>query len=321
MVKLDRRRLGNTDMEITRVGVGTAPMGSTPSWKVYWGQQDERDAVRAIETAIELGINWIDTAPFYGWGRAEQIVGKALQGKRDKVYIFTKCGTLRNDEGGWTENLKPESIRREVETSLMNLQTDHIDLLQFHDPDPETPIEESWKEMQRLIKEGKIRHGGLSNHPVELLERAQTISPIASTQNEYNLLNREIENDILPFCERYGIGALSWGTLAEGFLTDEFDLATLDSNDFRRSHHYAQEQNYSRIKKLKAALYAIARARNRNTADLAIAWALTHPTLTGAIVGVRNEREAEQLVEAAGLRLTREELKKINETLTIWETN
>ena len=134
-MKLATRRLGQSDLEITRVGIGTAPIGSTPSWGIYWGPQNESEAIRAIEAALELGANWIDTAPFYGWGRAEQIVGKALRGKRDNVYIFTKCGTLRDEQGGWRGDLTPASIRREVEASLRNLQTDHIDLYQFHDPD------------------------------------------------------------------------------------------------------------------------------------------------------------------------------------------
>jgi aryl-alcohol dehydrogenase-like predicted oxidoreductase len=135
-VNLETQRLGQSDLAITSVGIGTAPIGSTAEWGIYWGPQNESDAIHAIEAAIDLGVNWIDTAPFYGWGRAEQIVGKALRGKRDKVYIFTKCGTLRDEQGGWYENLQPASIRSEVEASLYNLGTDYIDLYQFHDIDP-----------------------------------------------------------------------------------------------------------------------------------------------------------------------------------------
>ena len=153
-MRLKTRSLGKSDLRITRVGVGTAPVGSTPEWRVYWGPQDEKVAIKTIQTAIDLGVNWIDTAPFYGWGRAEQIVGKAIKGRRDEVHIFTKCGTLPDGKGGWSENLKPESIRRELKESLQRLQTDYVDLYQFHDPDPRTPIEESWKEMQHLIDQG-----------------------------------------------------------------------------------------------------------------------------------------------------------------------
>src|ERR1700730_8199907 len=179
-MQLATRKLGQSALEITSVGIGTAPIGSTASWKIYWGPQSESEAIRAIETAIDLGVNWIDTAPFYGWGRAEQLVGKALQGKRDKIYIFTKCGTLRDEQGRAREDLSPTNIRREVESSLRNLQTDYIDLYQFHDPDPHTPIEESWAAMQTLIQEGKVRYAVLSNHTLDLMERAMTVAPITS---------------------------------------------------------------------------------------------------------------------------------------------
>src|SRR5438552_859962 len=188
---------GQMELEISSVGMVTAPIGSTSRWRIYWGPQSESEAIRAIDAALDLGVNWIDTAPFYGWGEAERIVGKALQGRRDKVYIFTKCGTLQNEQGGEREDLSPASIRREVETSLRNLKTDYIDLYQFHDPDPNTPIEESWAAMQTLIEEGKVRYGGLSNHTIELMERAMSVAPITSNQHQYNLLNREIEHDVL----------------------------------------------------------------------------------------------------------------------------
>src|SRR5437667_133774 len=168
---LEMRRLGRSDLEITKVGIGTAPIGSTPNWRVWWGPQDQKSAIQAIRTAMDEGVNWIDTAPFYGWGKAEEIVGKAIKGRRDDVYVFTKCGTLPDGKGGSIENHKPETIKREVEASLKRLQTDHIDLLQFHDMDATTPIEESWKVLQALIRQGKVRNGGLSNHTVDLIER------------------------------------------------------------------------------------------------------------------------------------------------------
>jgi aryl-alcohol dehydrogenase-like predicted oxidoreductase len=140
---LETRKLGESALEITKVGVGTAPISSTPEWSVYWGPQDKKAAIKTIQTAIDLGVNWIDTAPSYGWGRAEQIVGKAIKERRDLVHIFTKCGTLPDGKGGWVENLKPDSIRKQLEESLQRLGTDRVDLYQFHDPDPRTPIEES----------------------------------------------------------------------------------------------------------------------------------------------------------------------------------
>ena len=273
-MKLETCRLGQSDLEITRIGIGTAPIGSTSDWRIYWGFQDESESIRTIEAALDLGVNWIDTAPFYGWGHAERIVGKALQGKRDKVYIFTKCGTLQNEQGGEREDLSPASIRREVETSLRNLKTDYIDLYQFHDPDPNTPIEESWAAMQTLIKEGKVRYGGLSNHTIDLMERAMAVAPITSNQHQYNLLNREIEHDVLPFSQQHGIGVLCWSPLASGFLADGFDLENLDPDDFRRGRPYAQEPTFSRLKELREVLQQIAQDHNKTMAQLAIAWVL-----------------------------------------------
>jgi aryl-alcohol dehydrogenase-like predicted oxidoreductase len=314
------RRLGQSELNITKVGIGTAPIGSTPDWSVYWGPQNEAEAVRAIETAIDLGVNWIDTAPFYGWGRAEQIVGKALRGKRDNVFIFTKCGTLRDEQGNTCENLKPESIRREVEASLRNLQTDYIDLYQFHDPDPQTPIEESWLAMQTLIQEGKVRYGGLSNHPIALMERALTLGPITSNQHQYNLLNRDIERDVLPFSQKHGIGVLCWSPLASGFLVDTFDLDTLDPQDFRRKLRYAQGPNYAKLIQLRTALQSIARRYNRKLFELAIAWILRQSAVTGAIVGIRNAKEAEQMLNACNWSFTDDEIAAIEKALSLWES-
>ena len=317
-MKLETCRLGQSDLEITRVGIGTAPIGSTPGWRIYWGPQEESEAIRTIEAALDLGVNWIDTAPFYGWGRAERIVGKALQGRRDKVYIFTKCGTLQNEQGGEREDLSLASIRREVETSLRNLKTDNIDLYQFHDPDPNTPIEESWTAMQTLIEEGKVRYGGLSNHTIELMERAMTIAPITSNQHQYNLLNREIENDVLPFSQQHTIGVLCWSPLASGFLANGFDLDNLDPNDFRRGRPYAQEPTFSRLKELRDVLQKIAQDRNKTMAQLAIAWVLRQPAVSGAINGIRSPQEALAIPGSINWKLTDQELRTIEEALTFW---
>ncbi len=317
-MELETSRLGQSDLEITRVGIGTAPIGSTPGWRIYWGPQDESEAIRTIEAALDLGVNWIDTAPFYGWGRAELIVGKALLGKRDKAYIFTKCGTLRNEQGGEREDLSPASIRHEVETSLRNLKTDYIDLYQFHDPDPNTPIEESWAAMQTLIKEGKVRYGGLSNHTIELMERAMAVAPITSNQHQYNLLNREIEHDVLPFSRQHSIGVLCWSPLASGFLANGFDLDNLDPNDFRRGRPYAQEPTFSRLKELRDVLQKIAQDRNKTMAQLAIAWVLRQPAVSGAINGIRSPQEALAIPGSINWKLTDQELQTIEEALTFW---
>jgi aryl-alcohol dehydrogenase-like predicted oxidoreductase len=318
-MKLETSRLGQSNLYITRVGIGTAPIGSTPGWRIYWGPQDESEAIRAIEAALDLGVNWIDTAPFYGWGRAERIVGKALRGKRGRVYIFTKCGTLQDVQGGEREDLTPASMRREVEASLRNLQTDYIDLYQFHDPDPNTPIEESWAAMQTLIQEGKVRYGGLSNHTIELMQRAMAIAPITSNQHQYNLLNRAIERDVLPFSQQHNIGVLCWSPLASGFLTDGFDLESLDPGDFRRRRTYAQEPALSRLKQLRATLQSIAQDHHKKMVDLAIAWVLRQPAVSGAIIGIRKPKEALEMPGGLNWKLTVQELQTIDQALAIWD--
>jgi aryl-alcohol dehydrogenase-like predicted oxidoreductase len=167
---------------------------------VNWGAQDEDDAVRAIHAALDGGVNWIDTAPFYGWGRAEEIVGRALRG-RDDVLVFTKCGTIRLEDGDDRMDLRPETIRADLEASLRRLGRDHVDLLQPHDRDPSVPIEETWGAVLELVSEGKVRHGGLSNHRVDEIERALAVGPVASLQHQYSALAREVEDDILPLAE------------------------------------------------------------------------------------------------------------------------
>ncbi len=319
-MSLGARRLGHSDMEITPVGIGTAPIGSTPAWRVNWGPQDEGEAIRAIQTAIDQGVNWIDTAPFYGWGRAEQIAGAALRGRREQVYVFTKVGTLPDGQGGWREDLSAASIRREVESSLRNLQTDHIDLYQFHDPDPATPIEESWATLQALIQEGTVRYGGLSNHTTDLMERAMPLGVVTSNQHEYNLLERAIERDVLPYSLRHGIGVLCWSPLASGFLTDAFALDALTPDDFRRRHRYAQEPTWTRLRQVRAALAAIAQdAGGKTLTNLAIAWVLRHPAVTGAIIGIRNEREAREMAQFPDWQLSDQEITAVEQALVGWK--
>lgn len=311
------RTLGQSDLKITPVGIGTAPIGSTSSWRIYWGPQDEQQAIRAIEAAVDLGVNWIDTAPFYGWGRAEKIVGKAVRGKRASVYLFTKCGTVR-DAQGESENLTPQSIRQEVEASLRRLQTDYIDLYQFHDPDPQTPMSTSWEAMQRLIQEGKVRYAGLSNHSTDLMRQAMTIAPITSNQHQYSLLHRSIEGEILPFSQRHHIGVLAWSPLASGFLTDGFALEKLDPEDFRRQHPYAQEPAWSKLKTIRRHLQTMAHDHHQSLVNLALAWVLNHPGITGAIMGIRNEQEARSMVGGAHWKLTDQEVQAIEQLIADW---
>ena len=256
---MELRRLGPSDLEISRAGVGTAPIGSRPGeWWVNWGPQDDGDSVRAIHTALDGGVNWVDTAPFYGWGHAEEIVGRALAG-RDDVLVFTKCGTLRRDDGDDFMDLSPKSIRQGCEESLRRLRRERLDLLQFHDPDRNVPIEESWGALQALVAEGKVRHGGLSNHPPDLVERALAVGPVAALQFQYSALARAHEEDLLPYALEHGLGVIVWSPLASGFLADGFSL---EGGSLTRG---------------------------------ALDFVLSHPAVTGAIVGVRNEREGREL--------------------------
>jgi aryl-alcohol dehydrogenase-like predicted oxidoreductase len=301
------RPLGDSDLLITPVGIGTAPIGSGRDWAAWWGPQDEAESIHAIHAALDRGVNWIDTAPFYGWGRAEEIVGRALAGTRDEVLVFTKCGTLPDEERGDRMDLRPETIRADVEASLRRLATDRLDLVQLHDVDRATPIEESWGEVQQLIEEGKVRHGGISNHPAEAVERALAVGPVAALQYQYSLLHREPEGEILPLAREHGLGLITWSPLAAGFLGDGFDVDRLDPDDFRRTHPFAALD----LGPLRETLARIGRRHSSTAAQAALAWLVHQPGVTGAIVGVRSEREAEQLPGVATLRLDPDELREI----------
>jgi aryl-alcohol dehydrogenase-like predicted oxidoreductase len=284
------------DMRITAVGVGTAPIGSGRDWTVWWGPQDEAESIRTIYTALDLGVNWIDTAPFYGWGRAEEVVGRALRG-HDDVLVFTKCGTFPDAERGDRMDLSPEAIRADVEASLRRLQRERVDLLQLHDVDRSTPVEDSWSEVQRLIAEGKVRHGGISNHPAAAVERALEVGSVAALQYQYSLLHRDTEAEILPLAVERGIGLLAWSPLASGFLADDFDLGALVPDDFRHTHPFAQLD----LGPLRERLAAVGAGHGRTAAQVALAWVLRHEGVAGSIVGVRTPAEARELPGALGI--------------------
>ena len=302
---MEHRNVG--PFRLSAVGVGTAPLGADPSWYVSWPKQDEREAIAALHRAFELGVNWIDTAPFYGWGRAETIVGRAIAGRRDTVNVFTKCGTFRNDDGTSREDHRPASIRADLDASLRRLDVEHVDLLQLHDPDPAVPIEESWGTINELVREGKVRHGGLSNHSRVLVERALAVGPVATIQHQLSLLARAAEQDVVATAEASGLGLLCWSPLASGFLADDFDVDRLDAGDFRRRHAFASLD----LAPLRAALARIARAHRRSVAQVAVAWVLSRTPVAAAIVGVRNEREAEELPRCTGLQLRDDELREL----------
>ena len=290
---MERRRLGENGPEISVLGIGTAPIGSGPDW-IDWGSQDEAAAIAAIHAALDAGSNWIDTAPFYGWGRAEEIVARALAGRRDDVLLFTKCGTMPASDARSRMDNRPEAIRADLEASLRRLGVDCVDLLQIHDVDPETPIEDSWGEIQRLIEEGKVRWGGLSNHTVDLVARAHALAPVTSCQEQLSLLAEPDDPGVPGFVCAEGIGLLCWAPLASGFLTDDFSVDALEPDDFRR--HSRLVARGEEIEQHRAA----AREQGRTLRRHAIAWVLDQPGVTAAIVGVRNKREGTELTALAG---------------------
>jgi aryl-alcohol dehydrogenase-like predicted oxidoreductase len=300
-------------MKITEVGCGTWAIGGP--WKVGWGEQDDKDSLNALHTAIDLGVNWIDTAPAYGWGHSEKIVGKAIKGKRDKVFIFTKCGLVKGKDGQPVNNLKPKNIKNEVEESLRRLDIDYIDLYQFHWPDPDTDIEESWETMQELIKEGKIRYAGLSNHDYRLMEKAIKIAPITSNQPIYNMINRTSEEKVFPFTSQHGIGTIVYSPMASGFLTKKFDKKKLPDDDWRKTSSWAEEPTYTYIRGLVDEMENIAEKYEKKPANLSVAWVLMNPNVTGAIVGVRNEYQAGEMIKGAGWKLTPEEMNKLDKLM------
>jgi Predicted oxidoreductases (related to aryl-alcohol dehydrogenases) len=316
---MQTRKLGYTDLYLTTVGLGTWAIGGG-GWAYGWGPQDDTDSIRAIQRALDLGINWIDTAAVYGLGHSEEIVGKAIRGRRDQVIIATKCGLVW-DEGSTTPygRLKAWSVRQEVEASLRRLGVDVIDLYQIHWPNPDEDIEEAWATIADLVREGKIRYAGVSNFSVEQMKRIQPIHPIASLQPPYNMLRRDIEAEILPFCAANNIGVIVYSPMASGVLTEKFSrqwVASLPDDDWRKKYSgHLQEPELSANLALVEGLKAIAARYGRTVSQLAIAWTLRRPEVTAAIVGARRPEQIEQTASAADWALPPEVLAEIDDLL------
>jgi aryl-alcohol dehydrogenase-like predicted oxidoreductase len=313
---METRRLGNSDLNITRVGYGAWAIGGS-GWEFAWGSQDDNESIAAIHRALELGVNWIDTAAVYGLGHSEEVVGRALKSWRgSRPYVFTKCG-LRGDAKGEVQKiLKAGSIRGEVEDSLRRLSLDVIDLYQIHwPPDPDSPeLEEGWSTLADLKREGKVRWIGVSNFNVQQLRRAQVIAPVTSLQPRYSLVHREVEDEILPYCLSEGIGVIVYSPMASGLLTGAMTrerAAKLPGDDWRGRNPDFTEPNLSQNLALVERLRAVANRHNRAVGEVAIAWTLGNPAVTGAIVGARNARQAEGVMRASDLRLADEEVTEI----------
>jgi aryl-alcohol dehydrogenase-like predicted oxidoreductase len=275
----------------SRVGLGTAPLGSRVEGPLWWGPQDPGDALGAVRAALDAGVDWIDTAPFYGWGRAEELVGRAIVGRRDEMRILTKCGTVRRADGRVAEDASPASVRAGLQESLRRLGTDYVDVLQVHDPDPATPVEETWAAIADLIGEGLVGAGGLSNHPVELMERARAVAPVAVVQHQYSLLHRAPETDgVLDWCTAHDCAFLAWAPLASGFLTAGFDLTVLAPDDLRHRLPWAARD----LTPLRGRLATIAARHGVPPHRVALAWTARRPG-TYAIAGARTPAEAADL--------------------------
>ncbi len=310
---MQARRLGNSDLDITPVGFGAWALGGG-GWAFAWGPQDDDDSVAAIRAAVDAGVNWIDTAAVYGLGHSEEVVGRAVAGLARRPYVFTKCARIWDERGKIGKSLKRDSIRRECEASLRRLKLDVIDLYQMHWPEPDEDIEEGWAAMAELQREGKVRWIGVSNFNVAQMQRAQAVAPITSLQPPYSLLVRGIETDILPHCREQNIGVIVYSPMRNGLLSGAMTrerVAALPADDWRRNNPDFQEPRLSRNLRLAELLKAIGERHGRTAGEVAIAWTLHNPAVTGAIVGLRRRDQVGGVVGAGDFRLTDDEVETI----------
>lgn len=310
-------KLGWTDLELTTIGLGTFPMGGA-DWEAGWGPQDDKESIAAIRRALELGINWIDTAPAYGLGRAEKVVYEAVKDVTGRPVIATKCGLIWGKDRKIQNVLKKESVRREVEDSLKRLQIDVIDLYQIHWPIPDEDIEEAWTAIAELIEEGKVRYAGVCNCNVEQLERLMKIHLIASLQPPYSMIIRGIEERALKYCKKHKIGVIPYSPMQRGLLTGKYskeNVNGLDKKDHRRREPYFQEPEFSVNLKLLDRLRPIAEANSKTLAQLAIVWVLRRKEITSAIVGARRPSQIEDTASAGDWVLSKKEIRAIDTIL------
>ena len=317
--------LGNSDMEIAPIGLGAWAIGGDGVFG--WGPQDDSESIAAIHQSVERGINWIDTAPIYGMGHSEKIVARALKeiGSSQRPLIFTKCSIVWDEAKNVVHSLKADSVRKEIEDSLQRLEVDVLDLVQIHRPSwpigaPDPDLEESWTTLSELREQGKIRHLGVSNFDVSQMERVHGISPVTSLQPPYSMLMRQIEEDILPFCQQNNVGVIPYSTMQNGLLTGSWTkerVASLPPTDWRvqMASPPFQEPLFSRILELVELLREIGDTHGRSPAELAVAWALHHPAVTGAIVGARSAEQVDGFIGAMDYRLSDEEFARIGKEL------
>ena len=318
---MTKQPLGRNGPPITRIGLGTWAIGGA-GWKFGWGSQDDKDSTAVIHEALDLGINWIDTAAVYGLGHSEEVVGRALAGRRDKVFLATKCSRTWTSDGSIVSVLDAASIRAELEASLKRLKTDWIDLYQVHWPDPDPKIEEGWGEIAKAVKAGKVRYAGVSNFNPAQMARIQGIHPITSLQPPYSMLRRDVEEEILPFCGKNGIGVICYSPLQMGILSGSFTrerAASLAKDDLRSTGPHFTEPALSRNLALVESLRPIAERSGRSVGELALAWVLNRPEVTAAIVGGRRPGQARGLAAAADWNLSPKDMEEIAAALAVRE--
>jgi aryl-alcohol dehydrogenase-like predicted oxidoreductase len=315
---MEKRRLGNSDMEITRIGFGSWAIGGpADGWEASWGPQDESEAIAAIHRALDLGINWIDTAAVYGLGHSEVLVERALHGYSGvRPYVFTKCGLPWDEHGQAVKRLTAASVRAECEASLRRLKVETIDLYQIHWPtNDEREDEEGWRTMADLQQEGKARWIGLSNWDVPQMKMALQIAPITSLQPVYSLLQRKNEPEVLPFCQANGIGVIVYSPMGSGLLTGKMTrerIAHLPDNDWRKTDRRFQDPHLTYALRIADKLRELGAKRGATAAQMAVAWTLANPAVTGAIVGGRNARQVEETTPAAEFDLTEAEWREFS---------
>jgi aryl-alcohol dehydrogenase-like predicted oxidoreductase len=316
---MELTRLGTSDLRITPIGFGAWAIGGG-DWAYAWGPQDDGESIAAIRRAIDLGINWIDTAAVYGLGHSEEVVARALRQvpASRRPFVFTKCSLVWNDRRELSHCLQADSIRKEIEGSLTRLGVEAIDLYQIHwpqfAPGNAPDIEEGWQVLADLRRAGKVRHIGVSNFDVQQMARVAPIAPIASLQPPYSILARNIEAEILPYCQAHDIGVIVYSPMASGLLSGTMTrerIAAFPADDWRRRHPEFQEPRLARNLQLVEQLRAIGRRHDRSPGEVAIAWTLRHPAVTAAIVGARRPSQVDGFIGAGTFRVSADEIEEI----------
>jgi len=280
----------------------------------FWGSVDDQESIRTIHAAIDNGISLVDTAPAYGNGHSEEVVGKAIKGRRDRVVVATKVG-IQKSGGKLQKNLSPDSVRQEIEDSLRRLGVESIDLYQIHWPDPKTPLEETLEVLLKAQEAGKFRYLGVSNFDTALMDKVRSITELASLQPPFSLMQRDIEDEILPYCHEHNIGVLSYGTLSGGILTGKFrEYPTFEEGDQRAKFYPAfNPKTWDKVQNVVDALREIASERNVPVAQVAINWATAQPGMTCALVGAKKPEQAISNAAAGQWELSNAELERIQE--------